>query len=41
VTGTTYADINGWWWLEYEDMLREMKRDPKSGWAEVDQWVAH
>ena len=35
-----YDEVHTWWWLAYDDMLREMQAaGEESGWREVDKYV--
>jgi hypothetical protein len=41
MTGEVYADVHGWWWDKYRDVLAAMKQRPGSGWELVDSHVSH
>ena len=35
-----YDEVHSWWWLAYEDVLRELKANGEEGqWQEVDKYV--
>ncbi|KAI5451181.1 hypothetical protein NCC49_002057 [Naganishia albida] len=41
MTGEVFADVHGWWWDKYRDVLAVMKQRPGSGWELVDTHVSH
>ncbi|WRT63975.1 uncharacterized protein IL334_000902 [Kwoniella shivajii] len=36
---TDYDDVHAWWWIAYEDLLDEWKRENKQSWREIDAYV--
>ena len=41
MTGTEHAEVHGWWWDKYRDVLKALKQRPDSGWELVDAYVSH